>query len=510
MNSPITPDESASSKPLKLCDGLTEGALYFMVVFSPWAFGTTQDWAVAVMNGAGYLLGALLLAKWVFRWRAVRDGSSENARSDNAEIMHSRQTAYRKWLTHALAGLTVLLLGYCAVSALNARASFREAEGSFEFRSCIDWLPHSYDRAATWQAFHNYLALALAFWAVRDWLLGEKASAALRQPSAGVRASGLPRRLRRLLWVLAINGGLLGMEGILQRLEGSGKLLWLIRPYHNRTAESQFGPYAYRSNAAQYFNLIWPVSLGFWWALHRGCSTALTEKKTRFLQGARILLLPAVIIMAACPIISTSRGGAIVAAFEIGLVAAIFFFAYRRSGWRAKLVILLVFLCTLSVAGYWGWQPLKPRLERTLSDNLTGREEIFENAQRMVRDFPILGSGPGTFGSIYHLYRVSPEQEWAAQAHNDWLETRITFGWVGSVLIALAFLSIISRWFFPGGIEVSWRLTIFFWISLAGCLLHALVDFPLQVYSILFLFVLLCAVLFSLSHRSSPSRSPGG
>jgi O-antigen ligase len=500
MNSPITPGQSGFSKQLKLCDGLTEGILCFMVVFSPWAFGTTQDWAVAVMNGAGYVLGAVLLVKWVFRWRAGRDTIGENARLANAQISYSPRTAYGKWLARTLASLTVVLLAYCAVSALNARASFREAEGSFEFRSCIEWLPHSYDRAATWQAFRNYLALALAFWAVRDWLSSE----------TGPRASGLPRRLRRLLWVLAINGGLLGMEGILQRLEGSGKLLWLIRPYHNQTAESQFGPYAYRSNAAQYFNLLWPVCLGFWWALHRGSSAALTEKKDRFLQGARILLLPAIIVMAACPIISTSRGGALVAAFEIGLVAAIFLFAYRRSGWRAKLLILLALLCTLSVAGYWGWQPLRPRLAKTFSDNLSGREEIFENARRMVKDFPVFGSGPGTFSSIYQLYRVSPEQEWAAQAHNDWLETRVTFGWVGSVLIALAFLCIVSGWFFPGGIEVSSRLTIFFWISLAGCLLHALADFPLQVYSILFLFVLLCAVLFSFSHRSSPRRSPGG
>src|SRR5262245_29487684 len=294
MNSPITPDQSGFSKQLKLCDGLTEATLYFMVVFSPWAFGTTQDWAVGVMNSAGYLLGAVLVAKWVFRWRAARDASVNNVCSANLRSSYSQRAAYGNWLTRTLAGLTVLLLVYCAVSALNARADFRQAASSFEFRPCIDWLPHSYARAATWQAFRNYLALALAFWAVRDWLSNEATSEFRGEPRARHQASGLPRRLRRLLWLLAINGGLLGMEGILQRLEGSGKLLWLIRPYHNQTAESQFGPYAYRSNAAQYFNLLWPVCLGFWWALHRGGSAALNEKRDRFLQGARILLLPAI------------------------------------------------------------------------------------------------------------------------------------------------------------------------------------------------------------------------
>ncbi|PYI87063.1 MAG: hypothetical protein DME26_07395 [Verrucomicrobia bacterium] len=468
--------------PLKLCDRLTEAILYFMVVFSPWAFGTTQDWSIGVMNGAGYSLGTLWLVKCVFRWRTAGQPISEN--------LNARNTGFAKLLTRILAGLTILLLAYCAVSALNARAIYHAAERTFEFQSHLTWLPHSYDRAASWQAFRNYLALALAFWAARDWLRSEKPGESPREQSARERPSYLPPRLRRLLWVLAINGAVLGMEGILQRFEGSGKLLGLVRPGYNRSADSQFGPYAYRSNAAQYFNLVWPVCLGFWWALHRNAQIDFFRRR-RFFEGARILLLPAAIIMAACPIISTSRGGAIVAVFEICSALTVFLFAYRRTGWGTKSMILLVFLCTLVVAGYWGWEPLRPRLEKMLADNLTGREEVFENARRMAGDFPVFGSGPGTFGSLYQLYRAS------------WLETRITFGWAGSALLALAFLITNARWFFPGGMEVSWRLPIFFWISLAGCLLHALADFPLQIYSILFVFILLCAILFSLSRKGS-------
>jgi hypothetical protein len=42
------------------CEQLTEGLIYLMVLFSPWAFGTSQPWSVWVMNCAGYLLGAML------------------------------------------------------------------------------------------------------------------------------------------------------------------------------------------------------------------------------------------------------------------------------------------------------------------------------------------------------------------------------------------------------------------------------------------------------------------
>ena len=72
--------------------------------------------------------------------------------------------------------------------------------------------------------------------------------------------------MRRLFWVLTVNGVVLAVEGLMQRAEGGNKLLWLIVPRYEQDAEAQFGPYAYRANAAQYFNLLWPAVLGFWWA----------------------------------------------------------------------------------------------------------------------------------------------------------------------------------------------------------------------------------------------------
>ena len=41
----------------RVCEDVTEGLIYLMVIFSPWAFGTTQPWSIWTMNLAGYLLG---------------------------------------------------------------------------------------------------------------------------------------------------------------------------------------------------------------------------------------------------------------------------------------------------------------------------------------------------------------------------------------------------------------------------------------------------------------------
>ena len=49
------------------CENVTEIVAYLMLVFSPWAFGTTQPWSIWTMNIAGYCLGALLAVKVFIR-----------------------------------------------------------------------------------------------------------------------------------------------------------------------------------------------------------------------------------------------------------------------------------------------------------------------------------------------------------------------------------------------------------------------------------------------------------
>jgi len=489
------------------CEQLTEGLIYLMVLFSPWAFGTSQPWAVWVMNCAGYFLGAMLLVKLAIRNLKEYHPPSwdEGQRSD----LSSQRLLTPSRLTATLATLTVAILGYCLVSALNARATYLPDTRSFTYHEkYIPWLPHSFDSSRTWFAFWSYLGLAFSFWAIRDWLLG-KSAAELRpqRPSSGqvgeAEADLFSARLRRLFWLLAINGGLLGLEGIIQRLEGSGKLLFLVRPEIHKTAASQFGPYAYYANASQYFNLLWPGCLGFWWTLHRSRGIG---------SHRHHLVLLACAIMAACPIISTSRGGALVAVAELCLAAFLLTAmhilspAHHRESRKARTVALrvlaLFFVGALALGFSLGWKALKPRMA-VLGEGVEHREKDYNRARPIASDYPLFGTGPGSFESVSQLYRPSTDINWYVQLHNDWLETRITFGWVGSTLIALAFIAIPLRWFVRGGMCGGRRFVLLMWLALAGCLIHARFDFPFQMHSILFLFLILCAILFNFSRRPS-------
>jgi O-antigen ligase len=128
---------------------------------------------------------------------------------------------------------------------------------------------------------------------------------------------------------------------------------------------------------------------------------------------------------------------------------------------------------------------------------LNSREHLYERARLITRDYPLFGTGPGSFQTVYGLYRTAPDDEWPAQLHNDWLETQLTFGLLGTTLIVLAFAVVLLRWFSPGGSRIDQRLVFSLWLVLAACLVQARWDFPLQIGSIGFLFTFWCAVLFS-------------
>jgi O-antigen ligase len=491
----------------RVCDALSEPLFYFMVLFGPWAFGTTQPWAIWVMNGAGYLAGFLLAIKLAIRFLTGYRNARWGERGSEIQTDFLGPSTAQRVLTRTLAILTVVILGYCLTSALNARSTYQRVTGIFEYHPFISWLPHSYAQSRSWLYFCNYLAMAFSFWALRDWFLGktrgeEQAERSQEHDLKGRPASLLPERLRRLLWVLSVNGGLLGIEGIFQRMDGTAYLLFVMPTHGNRQALAQFGPFAYRSNAAQYFNLLWPVSLALWWNLERAARRGLCDRKAFGLRSKHLILACAM-IMAACPIISVSRVGAVVAVINLVLAAAILWSAQHKENRKTKAGIVVAVGLVLGLSAWAEWDTLGPRFEDSeFEAGMAIRNDMYNTARPMADDCPLFGTGPGTFEPLFQLYRPDPEEYWPAQLHNDWLETLITFGGLGSVLIALAFFIVFSYWFVARGIHGSRHLIMLFWAALAGCLFYARYDFPFQIYSIVFLFLVLCAALFTLSHES--------
>lgn len=457
------------------------------------------------MNSAGYGLGVLWVLKYVIAARCryhLPAWGLAGLPAAGAGIRLPRSVHHWPRFTLSLATLTVMLLLYCLISALNARATLESPLATnLYYHDCIGWLPHSFNSKATWFVFWTFLGLACAFWSIRDWLLAKSACEQLTSYNAATPSEGahpatrpsqrIPEHAARLLTLLTMNGGLLALEAIIQRLADSPKLLFLVTPGIHRTAITQFGPYAYRANAAQYLNLLWPVCLGFWWT-----TRAETGSKLRH------CLLSCVGLMAAASLMSASKGGVLICTGMLFIVLSLAAFIPRPGrllpGQKRGLTFCLLAFPVLGLC--LGWKELLPGMSRW-DESIERRERIYFAARQMSRDLGVFGSGPGTYESISELYRPASPGFWPAQVHNDWLEMRITFGWPGSVLILAALGLLFGRWFLPGGLPVGPGVVGLSWLSLAGCLTHAAFDFPFQIHSILFLFVVINALLFTASVR---------
>ena len=491
------------------CEMLTGVLVCAMLVFGPWAFGTTESWSIWTLNVGGYLLGSLLAMKLVIRSGKELGFLIAGHKSLSPLRAGKDSSDNPPWPRWALAAMTVAILAYCATAGINGSATFNASSGGFEYHRFVRWLPHSLESHSTWAMFWRLLALACSFWAVTDWLSSgpverPPALRSVDSPGPGVTHQMAPR-LRLFLWTLIISGGLLGVLGIVQRESNSSKLLFLVRPDIHQSADTQFAAYAYRANAAQYFNLVWPVALGFWW-LHRSRSTGM---------GPRwYLLLLCTVVMAACPIVSTARGGALAA---LTMLAAVTFvlLAYSvqppldvrrcRGGSVAWLALFLA--GALGLGAGLGWKNLRSRLDSSESA-LRAREELNERARVMAQDYPIFGTGPGTFERVFELYRGAPDAYWPAQLHNDWLETRVTFGWIGCALLAATAIVLALRLALSGAMSTLSPLAFCLCLALAGCLVQARWDFPFQVYSVQWLFIAWCAVLFGLPELARGNERP--
>ncbi|MGZ8939235.1 MAG: O-antigen ligase family protein [Limisphaerales bacterium] len=473
-------DKPPTRKFAKILEIIGGVFLCVLMVATPWLFGTTEDWSVRLMNWGSYCTGAIFLTAWICN-RMTGNRAEESPRE--------------RMLKYLFMLLNVAVLLFCATALWNARATFSVEDRSFNYRdSYHQSLPTTYDADLTRDTLLSLLGCFVVFWSLRYWLRQGD-----RRRGDGEENSILRnKRFQIIAWVLSLNGFAVGLQGILQRLSGSAKLLW-IRDSWAGDALACFGPFSYRGNASDYLNLLWPLALGFWWMMSRERRRRMGS--SRFItDGPELLLMPATIVMIGASIISLSRGGAVTTVGILMVITALFLSQKLSRGARFGAAIFV--LGVISLGWFLGVEALSKRFKTENLADLGGRTEIYKNVQQMGEDFPVFGTGPGSFRSVYHLYRQETKEIWHGFLHDDWLETIVTFGSVGFGLI-LANLLVLSFWILSAG-----RPPLFYGfpacatLGLAGVLVHAKYDLPFQTYSILFTFVVIAALLSA----RSPAR----
>jgi hypothetical protein len=132
---------------------------------------------------------------------------------------------------------------------------------------------------------------------------------------------------------------------------------------------------------------------------------------------------------------------------------------------------------------------------QTESHRISGdaRWRAFRVAMGAMPDALLCGFGPGTFRVVFPGYNIASTNEAPGSwrfLHDDYMQTVLEWGLVGSSLWALLFFGGIAigvRSYYRHG--RAWRprrrlLQLLLIMALFGVALHALVDFPLQIESI--------------------------
>ncbi len=435
------------------------GLLLTMVV-STLAFGSVEPWSIAILD----LMIVLLLLLWGIKIFA--DGK----------------------LTFSMPATALPLIVVLVYGALQG-FSFTDQNGR---RWSI-----SMDAEATRLSLEVTLCLTIAMLVAANFFEGRERIALLRN-------------------FLIFFGFGLSVFGLIQHFTWNGKYYWIFDPL--MPASSPFGPFVNHNHFAGYIEMIVPIPVAL--------------IVTRAVRGEISLLYGfAAMLMSVATIISLSRGG------MVSLVSGIMFviiFGLRpsmvkegaSSSLRFPLFLSRVGAAAVLVftigAGIWwmGSDAVVRRIEKTdisteERSSTPGRETIYQSrgwiwrdTLSMIRQNWVLGVGLGAFETTYPIYSRRDGYTTVSQAHNDYLQILADAGVIGA-LAALAFIFLVFRDSFRGQRHRDPDLSA---IAL-GCgggifalLVHSLFDFNLQLPSNALLFLILTAVISSISRTVKQGR----
>ena len=191
------------------------------------------------------------------------------------------------------------------------------------------------------------------------------------------------------------------------------------------------------------------------------------------------------------------------------LVAGSLMFMNVRSKFLRFSVSMALFV-GLGTAYHLGWEKIEPRLINIFSDNMSSRTQIYETTLKMIDDYGKFGSGPGSFEAITQFELGGILSRWESWAHNDYLEFYLTFGILGAGILIALIATLALQYLATLIMESSTRSYKWFGLlSIAGVATHAVMDFPLQVYSIVALITLIIAATstFKTTPRARPTTN---
>ncbi|MFH0726904.1 MAG: O-antigen ligase family protein [Pseudomonadota bacterium] len=377
------------------------GIFIFLIVFSPLAFGTVAPWSYAIMEILSFLVLSICL---------IRGGKNKEALSAVPGI-----TPLIFFLLYIIIQLVPFPQALIKVLSPHAHLIHLNSEMLSGPRS---WMTLSIHPGATLAEFFRW-ATYVGFYVLTVQLLRNR------------------ELLRKTVVAITIFGALLSFSSILQFYLTTDRALWF---WHVPKNSMIVGPYICHNHYAGLMEMIFPVILALFFfhrprvrnsSLIKGIVEILSQEKANI----HILIGAAALLTVTSVFVSLSRGGMLSLCLSLVLFTYLLFKKMISRG-NAILIIALVVLAALSI-GWFGWDQIFERFEKL--KNAQGvihesRLDFWKDSVNIIKDFPLTGSGIGTFIDIYRSYQTVSGILLISHAHNDYIQLAVEGGIIGFLL----------------------------------------------------------------------------
>jgi O-antigen ligase/Flp pilus assembly protein TadD len=423
----------------------------FVLLFSPLAFGTVETWSLTVMESFSFLALFLLLLS--------------NRRTKDASF-HGIPGLLPLICLLIFIGLQLVPLppGIVRIISPATYAMYRE---TIFIDAPMAWVPLTISKKATLGEFFR-MASYVAFYALTVQLLSKK------------------ENLKKTVTILVVFASLLSLFAILQHFLPNGRIYWIRKLTQGG---SPFGPYVNRNHYAGLMEMIFPLVLGiFLYHKPHVPYQSLRDRITGFfnLQRTNIYLLLgfSAVLVATSVFLTLSRSG--IVSLCVSMICFGGIFLVRGKEKKRGLIIAVIFVLIVLSVGWFGWNPILERFETIRNpqgDISELRLGIWRDSGNIIRDFPLFGTGIGSFINIYPRYRTVPGEIIAGHAHSDYLEILTDGGVIALLLFAWFLLALLTksyRVFLKRRETYSIYLFIAAVSGIVAILVHGFTDFNLR------------------------------
>ena len=304
----------------------------------------------------------------------------------------------------------------------------------------------------------------------------------------------------RLILVITLVGAGEAFYGMIEFFSGHRHILFLD---DSSSMTSVSGTFINPNYFAGYLLMVIPLATGY--LLSRLAIQADHSADWRqilsSLEGKNLLIGFGIIMMILGLFFSASRIGIISLLLSFSLLA-ILFRDRQRGKWFSKTPILVVGLALLWAA----WIGIDAVISRffTAPEGLKMRWMIWADTFKILKDFPLLGSGLGTFAQVFPMYRSFHIQGSVTHAENDLLQVTSDVGLIGMGFLIPLFVYL----FYEAAIRIrslspkdaQRHIAIGSVGSILALIFHSTVERNLQIPANSFIFIFIWALILKISY----------